>query len=103
MSAPPKRKRPHWHAGARPDLGKSGLKPSYQNPAVAANASEGKRVIQITRETFGCGFDVRVIPPVEPSLDQEFATYKQARGYGGGLRLVQGWHLVDLTGEADNG
>lgn len=103
MSAPPKRKRLAGGRGVGPVLRIAWSKPVYQKRTNTANASDAKRVIQITREAFGCGYDVCIIPPVEPSLDQEFATYKQARGYGGGLRLVQGWHLVDLTGEASNG
>lgn len=47
----------------------------------------------------GGRFDVEVIPPPAEgaSFDQTFPTYKAARGYAGGLRLVTGWPLIDLA------
>lgn len=44
-------------------------------------------------------FDVEVIrPPLDgPNHDQTFATYRAARGYSRGLRLVTGWPLIDLA------
>lgn len=49
------------------------------------------------------GFLVEIIPPLPegPNHDQWFATYRGARGYGGGLRMVLGLKLVDLCDEAN--
>lgn len=52
--------------------------------------------IFIAPEAFGLGFDVTVRPvPTGDTLDREFPTYRAARGYAGGLRLVKGWPVVD--------
>ncbi len=58
-----------------------------------------ERIIEITYEPFGAGFDVKVIPPVEgEELDAEFPTHKRARGWASGLRMTRGWRIVDRTG-----
>lgn len=57
-----------------------------------------ERIIEITYEPFGAGFDVRVKPPVEGEhLDAEFQTHRKARGWASGLRLTRGWRIVDRT------
>ncbi len=62
------------------------------------------RVIEITPEPFGTGFDVKVQPPLETeSLDREYRDYKEARGWAGGLRLARGWRIVDQCGEHPHG
>lgn len=44
------------------------------------------------------GFRVEVQPPVEgEDLDADFAVYRKARGWAGGLRLTRGWRLIDQT------
>lgn len=55
------------------------------------------RAIYIRDEAFGVGFDVVVLPPLDDgrSFDKECATHREARGYGGGLRLTLGLRLVD--------
>ncbi|MHA6768095.1 hypothetical protein [Sphingobium ummariense] len=56
------------------------------------------RIIEISPEPFGAGFDVKVIPPVDGEpLDAEFPTHKQARGWASGLRLARGWRIIDRT------
>jgi hypothetical protein len=61
-----------------------------------------QHVIIIAHEAFGAGYDVKVVPPLpgEP-LDAEFAEYRKARGWAGGLRMTRGWRIVDQTGEHD--
>jgi hypothetical protein len=45
---------------------------------------------------------VEIIPPLEAgNFDQHHATYKSARGYAAGLRLVLGMPVVDLCGGND--
>lgn len=56
------------------------------------------RIIEITNEPFNHGFDVKVVPPVEgESLDAEFPTHRQARGWASGLRMTRGWRIIDRT------
>ena len=43
------------------------------------------------------GFSVSIEPPSPEEAGQTFQSYKQARGYAGGLRLVKGWKLSDLA------
>ena len=58
-----------------------------------------ERRIEIAREPFGEGFDVRVKPPVENhDWDREFPTYREARGWAGGLKMSHGWKILDRTG-----
>lgn len=57
-----------------------------------------EHTIVIEPEAFDQGFDVRVTPPTAFSLDREFATAKQARGYASGLKMVHGWKVLDLIG-----
>jgi hypothetical protein len=59
------------------------------------------RLIQLRRED-GLYVVEIVPPPTEGAgFDQAHATYKAARGYAGGLRMVTGWNLVDLCDEAN--
>ncbi|MBB5685653.1 hypothetical protein [Sphingobium boeckii] len=57
--------------------------------------------IEIAHEVFGVGFDVRIKPPLaDKDWDREFATYREARGWAGGLRMTHGWKIIDRTGGA---
>jgi hypothetical protein len=49
------------------------------------------------------GFDVEILPPPAEgaSFDQSFASYKAARSYARGIRLVTGWVLIDLAAAVD--
>jgi hypothetical protein len=49
------------------------------------------------------GFAVAVndAPAAEASFDKQYGTYREARGYGRGLRLARGWKLHDMA-EADH-
>lgn len=39
------------------------------------------------------------IEPIDPAYPvQTFATYKDARGTAGGIRMVRGWKLIDHIG-----
>lgn len=46
----------------------------------------------------GGGFAVSVSPP-QPGYEEavRFASHREARGYGGGLRLCHRWKLCDET------
>lgn len=62
---------------------------------------EARRTVRISPAPFDDGFDVEIVPPLEAgNFDQNFPEYKQARGYGAGLRMSLGLPLVDLCGEA---
>lgn len=51
----------------------------------------------------GSGFIVRIVPPVEgEDLAGDFDSYRNARGWAGGLRMTRGWRVVDET-EATHG
>lgn len=59
-------------------------------------ATDRERIIVITPAP--TGFRVEVQPPVEgEDLDADFAVYRKARGWAGGLRLTRGWRLIDQT------
>jgi hypothetical protein len=50
--------------------------------------SNGERAIVISAEPFGCGFDVRVEPPMPDGRDygQELPSIRRAREYAASLR-----------------
>jgi hypothetical protein len=51
---------------------------------------------RIILKRVGDRFAVRVEPPLESeSFDTDRDTYKQARGFAGGLRLSRGWPIDD--------
>jgi hypothetical protein len=68
-------------------------------------APQAPHSIRIQPGRFGDGFDVEVIPPLQegPNHDHSFATYKSARSYVGGLRLVLGFPFVELCCEEADG
>ncbi|WP_070154097.1 hypothetical protein [Sphingobium phenoxybenzoativorans] len=44
----------------------------------------------------GSGFTVRIDPPIEgEDLDGDFDSYRNARGWAGGIRMTRGWRIVD--------
>jgi hypothetical protein len=53
--------------------------------------------IYLRPEPFGVGFDVTIEPPLADGrkFDRELATYREARGYAGGLRMSLGLPVVD--------
>ena len=56
--------------------------------------------IVISREAFGFGFDVEIVPPpLGVGHGREFRTHKEAFGYASGLRLAHGLPIHDLSGE----
>jgi len=70
---------------------------SYPKSPLPAN---GETVITIEAGPFGDGFDVTVRPtPEGENPDAHFETYKQARGWAGGLRLCHCWRIVDHVGD----
>ena len=84
-------------------LGNKGVGRGYSKIESTVNPDPAERYIEITAEAFGCGFDVRVIPPVDDEhLDAEFPDHKRARGWASGLRMTRGWRIVDRT-EVDHG
>lgn len=55
-----------------------------------------KRAILVRPDPVEGGYEVTVVPPFDGvGHDKRFLTYREARGYGGGLRLVLGLKLVD--------
>lgn len=91
------RKRRPSGGGVNPKLGGTGQTKPYRNSSLSASDP----VIRIEPEPFGQGFDVKILPPLADgrSFDQEHATYRAARGYAGGLRLILGLPMLDLVGE----
>jgi hypothetical protein len=62
--------------------------------------ANGETVITIDAGPFSDGFDVTVRPtPEGENPDAHFETYKQARGWAGGLRLCHCWRIVDHVGD----
>ncbi|QUT05202.1 hypothetical protein KFK14_19725 [Sphingobium phenoxybenzoativorans] len=46
----------------------------------------------------GSGFSVRIEPPIEgEDLNGDFDSYKNARGWAGGIRMTRGFRLIDET------
>jgi len=44
----------------------------------------------------GSGFTVRIEPPLESEdLNGDFDSYRNARGWAGGIRMTRGFKLVD--------
>ena len=68
---------------------------SYSNPAPTAT----ERAVYIRPEVFGVGFDVVITPALDDgrNFDRECRTYREARGYSGGLRLSLGLRVIDET------
>lgn len=56
-------------------------------------------VIEITREPGQGLYRVDVKPAVDlGQWTASYATHKDAFGYAGGVRMVKGWPIVDLSG-----
>ncbi|CAN5349962.1 hypothetical protein BH10PSE12_BH10PSE12_18910 [soil metagenome] len=55
---------------------------------------------RIILDRLGSGFSVRIDPPLEgEDLNGDFDSYRNARGWAGGVRMTRGWLLMDQTGE----
>jgi hypothetical protein len=59
------------------------------------------RSIRITPHPQLGKYSVEILPPLPegPNHDANFAEYRKARGYAGGLRLALGLPLIDLAAE----
>ncbi len=71
-------------------------------PVLSPRWPAGRREHQVIveRETFGAGFDVRVLPaPETVGHDQEFRSYRGARQYAEQLASRMGWRLIDHAGD----
>lgn len=93
--APPRKKGAALASSALPSRNRR-----HSTAAATAKAEIAPRII-VREEAFGACHEVIVenAPPGE-SLDREFATYRDARGWAGGLRLTRGWPIRDECGDA---